>query len=470
MDAIPPDCLSLILKYANYTVLRLVNKHHVFESLGVQIFLHKDGSTRLCTMFERIKTIIPFSGYYDRRYSIPLNRYTTSIYWIEELKFHRDVSRLKIIRCSIEEASEKGLTDVVKSLLSDINCDPTVRGDYALRHAAENGHYDVVKLLLSDPRTNPQALINYAIDLASNNGHYNVVKLLLEKRVLDEKKLFRLYYSRSSSSITRLSDIEFLPTDSIDHWRNRLSMNVADPSDERNRSIRDAARNGRSEIVKLLLQDLRVNPGDYNNVAIQNAAANGHYHVVKLLLSDVEVDPKVDDNYALRKAKQNGHWNVVKLLEQERIITRRTEGAFRREQQKEQDRINRENAQRKEERRQIFENCIFTREHLMNAVKSNDVDLIKKILKRHYVETTKELKIACRLGRTEIVKLLLKHGICDAKIGHNYPIRHAARNGHVQIVKILLNCPGVDPNDLNNYALRYATTNHHCEIVKLLSN
>lgn len=75
-----------------------------------------------------------------------------------------------------------------------------------------------------------------------------------------------------------------------------------------------ASENGHSEVVKLLLNDPRVDPSVSYNSAIRFASRNGHSEVVKLLLDDPRVDPSADDNEALRQASQNGHIEVVKLL------------------------------------------------------------------------------------------------------------------------------------------------------------
>jgi hypothetical protein len=42
-----------------------------------------------------------------------------------------------------------------------------------------------------------------------------------------------------------------------------------DPSDDDNNAIKWAAQNGHPEVVKLLLQDDRVNPSAKNNLAIK---------------------------------------------------------------------------------------------------------------------------------------------------------------------------------------------------------
>src|SRR3989304_1464205 len=71
-----------------------------------------------------------------------------------------------------------------------------------------------------------------------------------------------------------------------------LQYPIVDPSDENNRAIRLASRNGHVEVVKLLLQDPRVDPSDKNNYAIRYASENGDVEIVKLLLQDHRVKNK----------------------------------------------------------------------------------------------------------------------------------------------------------------------------------
>ena len=75
-----------------------------------------------------------------------------------------------------------------------------------------------------------------------------------------------------------------------------------------------ATKNGHIEVVKVLLNDSRVNPAADTNYAIRLTAANGHVEVVKVLLADPRVDPTADGNYAIRWAARNGHTEVVKVL------------------------------------------------------------------------------------------------------------------------------------------------------------
>jgi ankyrin repeat protein len=93
-----------------------------------------------------------------------------------------------------------------------------------------------------------------------------------------------------------------------------LSENRVDPSYDDDDAIQSASDNGHIEVVRLLLSDNRVDPSTYNNFAIQSASSNGHVEVVRLLLSDNRVDLSDQGNSAIRLASSNGHVEVVRLL------------------------------------------------------------------------------------------------------------------------------------------------------------
>ena len=71
------------------------------------------------------------------------------------------------------------------------------------------------------------------------------------------------------------------------------------------------------EVVKLLLQDPKVDPSYQYNYAIIWASFNGHIEVVKLLLQDPRVDPSDQDNESIRLASKYGYINIIKLLLQD---------------------------------------------------------------------------------------------------------------------------------------------------------
>ena len=65
---------------------------------------------------------------------------------------------------------------------------------------------------------------------------------------------------------------------------NEVALHHTDPTANDNRAIRWAAREGRVEEVKRLLQDDRISPGARDNEAFISACRNGHVKVLKHLL------------------------------------------------------------------------------------------------------------------------------------------------------------------------------------------
>ena len=85
-------------------------------------------------------------------------------------------------------------------------------------------------------------------------------------------------------------------------------------TDDLDKLFTDSAKNGHTDVVKILLADPRVNPAAQNNDAIRLASQYGHTDIVKILLSDPRVNPNADNNYAIGLASENGHTDVVKIL------------------------------------------------------------------------------------------------------------------------------------------------------------
>jgi ankyrin repeat protein len=81
-----------------------------------------------------------------------------------------------------------------------------------------------------------------------------------------------------------------------------------------------AAYNGFDSIVKLLLQDARVNPSALDSMrmnCVELSAWNGHVSTVKLLLDDGRSDPSLvdgDGNNCLHLSALRGRYSTVKLL------------------------------------------------------------------------------------------------------------------------------------------------------------
>nr|QBK91507.1 MAG: F-box domain and ankyrin repeat protein [Pithovirus LCPAC302] len=126
-------------------------------------------------------------------------------------------------------------------------------------------------------------------------------------------------YYYNLSQLLNTKDLNNLFVNSVTSGRSDivrilLKDTRVDPAIEKNTAIQNASYFGNTESVELLLSDPRVNPTANNNLAIHFASQNGHKDVVKLLLNDPRVDPSVDDNYPIRIASQLGYPKMVKLL------------------------------------------------------------------------------------------------------------------------------------------------------------
>ena len=135
---------------------------------------------------------------------------------------------------------------------------------------------------------------------------------------------------------------------------------------------------------------------------------------------------------------------------------------------------------------------------LISAVKSNDLVLVKRLLKgeavnndidcslrwsvfNNYLEVVKflvrkganihahndeALRESSRLGHFEIVKFLVTQG-ANIHADDDYPLRGAAAEGHLEIVKFLVT-HGASIHANNAHALRRSAVLGHLEIVKFL--
>jgi ankyrin repeat protein len=67
------------------------------------------------------------------------------------------------------------------------------------------------------------------------------------------------------------------------------------------------------------------------------------------------------------------------------------------------------------------------------------------------------LRFACAKGHTEVVKYYIQeHPRMDFAVRANKPIREAARMGRLEIVRMLLAHPDVNPAARSNFAIRMA--------------
>jgi hypothetical protein len=112
----------------------------------------------------------------------------------------------------------------------------------------------------------------------------------------------------------------------------------------------------------------------------------------------------------------------------------------------------------------------YSDEKTWAAVRTLDLDFVKKYLEQVEPDLHEALGEAAIWGFTDAVKLLLLDARVDPSARDNQALRCAAGKGHLEIVKLLLSDARVDPSAKNNVALDLASDRGHLEIVTLLKS
>ncbi|KAI9350726.1 ankyrin repeat-containing domain protein [Obelidium mucronatum] len=217
------------------------------------------------------------------------------------------------------------------------------------------------------------------------------------------------------------------------------------PSIQKNRALRWAARSGHLEVVRLLISDGRCDPTDDDNYACQCAAESGEMEILELLLNIPAqesfagtVDPSANDGYAIKLASRHGHALVVERLLQDPRI----------------------------------DPSVNLNEALRNASENGHAPVVHLLLQHDKVDPgvlgNRPLKDAARLGHSEVVNLLLQDARVNPALGPRTPLFFACSAGHAAIVKRLLEDGRISPGERHNEALWKAAENGHDEVVTIL--
>jgi ankyrin repeat protein len=290
----------------------------------------------------------------------------------------------------LAHVTQYGGVKTFKKILS-LGVDITSGENIALINAVNANHLTMVKILLKRG-ADPSVDDNYCLELASANGNEKMVKLL-------------------------------------------LSLPTTNPGPS---TIRDAVRSGCIAVVKLLLEDGRVNPGANDNSAINVACWLGHSSILKLLLKDPRTDPSDGNNVILLTAVERGYYRIVRRL----LMDPRVDPS---------DNHN---------------------PAIIAAANHGNAPILELLLKDGRADpkimNSAPLSFAAILGHYKIVKILLKDGRADPSVNNNRAIRDAAWGGHTGIVYLLLADKRVDPTAEDNYVLKIAISRRYHLMVKTL--
>ena len=187
--------------------------------------------------------------------------------------------------------------DKIKVLLTNVDKFSEGFLNYCLRYSSEKGHLEIVKELLADGRADPTDAFNGAFVLAAKNNNVDILEeLLKDSRVDPTDNNFRAFIYLST-----LESEEMLITLMNDYRTNQREF------------LDWATRNGADVILKLALKNLDIKTGiiagnnEYATKYIKNAAYNGHTETVKLLLNDERIIRGLKDTNVLHKLKGKGN-------------------------------------------------------------------------------------------------------------------------------------------------------------------
>jgi ankyrin repeat protein len=194
----------------------------------------------------------------------------------------------------------------VKSLLKNVDIDTSYNYNSPLILASRSSFIDISKLIISHNTFNPLL------------GDYSLLRNLLE-----EERSEILYILLKEHDISTFNNIVFI--DSCYNGYTKivkllLQDKKIDPTTSDNLAIIESCQNGHIDIIHLLLKNKNVNPAANKNLALIMAAQNGHFNVIEILLKDRRVNPSVDNNYPINIAYELEHYKVVNLLWRNEIV------------------------------------------------------------------------------------------------------------------------------------------------------
>lgn len=169
-----------------------------------------------------------------------------------------------------------------------------------------------------------------------------------------------------------------------------------------------AAWNDRSDIVKLLLSDPRVDPTANYNFAIKYTSRWGFYDTVKVLLEDSRIDPSVEQNVSIKNAVKSCNLDVIGLL--------------------------------------LDDPRVDVTEPPLSALYLSFIDPITR----------------------NIANFICKHPNTNVSANDNEALKYATKNGYIDIVEFLLRDPRIDINAGNGMVFYNAVASDCVPIVKML--
>ena len=285
---------------------------------------------------------------------------------------------------------------------------------------------------------------------------------------LDRSKTNPLLYhdARTDDQVALFNLVRFSTSPNIvTHLKKLLQNPTVDPTINDNQVFIEACTRRKIDLVRVLLQDPRIDISSQNNLAIQmasvgsstelftlllehlkinedfiNAAKDGDLDKINILLTKSNIRPSIKNNLPLLLSFRNGHFEVFKrILQDPRIMF------------------------------SAPKNLLLT-----EVVKSGHVDMLNSLLKCKGINPGSnecDFLEAVSSGNLRIINRLLEDPRVDPSVKRNHAVYLAAKTRNLDLLERLLEDHRVDPSDFNNIALFKASNQGFSEIVqKLLEN
>ncbi|PRP77640.1 ankyrin repeat domain-containing protein 44 [Planoprotostelium fungivorum] len=308
-------------------------------------------------------------------------------------------------------------------------------------------------------------------DMADQLFDYETAKVMVVSASSNKIESLKLCLAHRHTPITIQSALELATTNGHADAVNVIIQHGADPSADDNFCIKYAAAYGHIDVVRILLEDPRVDPSAENGLPLERAmvsqdtrlvmlflkyiqpdwseqqanrimwcaAASGHTDMIRYLLDNTKVNPAASDNQALKFCVANGHVEATKLLLSDPRVDP-SDGNF----------------------------------VPKYVASSGSPELLELIIRDERVDPTQDesavLTVAIVKEQTENVRVLLKDGRVDPSFHQNWAIRAVCSSvtAPLELVDLLLKDPRVDPSAVGNEALLQASLAGNESIVNRL--
>lgn len=316
--------------------------------------------------------------------------------------------------------------------LNNPNVDHSVGDNFAFNRACSVGCADIVRKLLSYPSTKIYK-DNCDWHHAYYNGYVDVVKILISHHLIDSwaidscftygfVEILELIFSNKYSlgyDLCKNWDLFRKADNNTDVIKLLFKYNMGDPSDDNNYAIEHACYRKNVEVLRLLLNDNRVDPNAHNlcRIAYENTRCSFSEHeILKVLLDFEKVDPTMDSNWLFKEACDRGDSSLVcKLLKDHRI-----------------------------------DPSSDNNRAIQVACNRGNLRIVRELLKDTRVDPRTSFFY---VRHYEIMQELLKDPRIDPSINDNAAIIKFAGDGYIDMVDVLLKDPRVDPSAQKNQAI-----------------